>query len=1331
MTRNFICLKENSDKFWTIKVEDKTITTYYGKNNKYGESKNSSNSFPTAEKCEKESQKLIDSKLKDGYEEVTLNFPDVPVYVLKYVQDSIESKATELSVDKCSQELLKEICRMTGLKKLKLENVKAIPEDIGRLAELEDLEINYSNDLKSIPKEIGRLTNLRRLQLGSTQITSLPDEIGNLTNLKNLRITGNTKLKSLPATVGKLVNLEKAYIEGNCENGELQIPKEIGDLKNLKELQIPSNNLKTIPKEIENLANLTELDLNFNMIRSLPVEISALENLETLSLQYNQIAELPVELCKLTSLAQIELDGCPVTNVPKEVIEEGVEAIFDHLKGGKTRIQKTSESVSPDVIARTLPKYKERLEEFHRKAKSKIYKDATKKTMEELTAFLSGASDNVPFGKTGDHYYFAHITDIFSPYKEWTFIDLRVLDYITQEAWSFKKNEDGFYENFYRWLKKEIETSDYEGFYQEVTKELKKKGIDEDLIFRQSLVEMKSCALNSNGTPSSFGTHLLSVMEPRIKDIFELSNKYYSVKENVVDLFLRYKEKEFEKYIPEMLVMDKYEGEDGTRHIPYDVLDKVCKINPEKYEKYAVDMIAQSDCKTCIAEAGRILKEYYKDRYDDRVFEIVKDTLEYVSEKKNKTTDSIYEFSWSRGERYSDNMPQYIEWILGNYGNKAQEMVFKYVKNTHVLSLNVIQVVVKYLGQDAVDVAGEALNMKIDGNRMAAHYRQLFTMLDGLDYSKYHDKVWEIAKSEFKEVRQTACLALSKMDGKIVIPKAGELLVSKKAHEREAGILILSLINSKESKEILKTLLDTEKNDDARDIIAESIYANEESITIDEVKERVKSATARGKLEKFPAKWIDEKTLPKLKWNDKKSVPIDVVRFLMYRQSRRKEIVLDFEAGAIYPLIDRKTSGDFAFKLLEMLLKNGGAKSQNRFALALVGILGDDRIVAPLEEIAINAMNENCCTTLGLHDSMESARALDRIMQAFRIKYPNVKNAAKEAFDRIAGKMGVTTFELSDRMMPDFGFGGLYKKFKIGKEEYTVKIDKNFKLVYMDAENKVLKSLPKAAAEKLKAEFKETGIKIKELAKQMKVNMENYLVMQRKWSKDDWEAFFFGNPLAFAFAQNFVWASYDKNKIKMSFIINEDLTASDVKDKTVKLTGTKIGLVHPMDLTGSERDEWKKCLSEKDVEPPFIQIERPVYTVADDEKGKSISFMFEETTLNCATFKSRAEKLGWRRGSVIDSGEVSSYRKSYEDKRIEVFIKTEGMGVQLDFDSEVTLCEFYFVKAGSIVTGSYTYDEPRNEDDDRLIKFVDVPGIIYSETINDLKKITKKKDDDD
>jgi len=88
------------------------------------------------------------------------------------------------------------------------------------------------------------------------------------------------------------------------------------------------------------------------------------------------------------------------------------------------------------------------------------------------------------------------------------------------------------------------------------------------------------------------------------------------------------------------------------------------------------------------------------------------------------------------------------------------------------------------------------------------------------------------------------------------------------------------------------------------------------------------------------------------------------------------------------------------------------------------------------------------------------------------------------------------------------------------------------------------------------------------------------------------------------------------------------------------------------------------------------------------------------------------------------------YREAYENQRIEAFIRLEGLGVQSEGE-EATLGELYFVPIGSVESGSYTYDEPRDEKDERLIKFADVPRIVYSETVADLRKITKSKEEDE
>lgn len=93
---------------------------------------------------------------------------------------------------------------------------------------------------------------------------------------------------------------------------------------------------------------------------------------------------------------------------------------------------------------------------------------------------------------------------------------------------------------------------------------------------------------------------------------------------------------------------------------------------------------------------------------------------------------------------------------------------------------------------------------------------------------------------------------------------------------------------------------------------------------------------------------------------------------------------------------------------------------------------------------------------------------------------------------------------------------------------------------------------------------------------------------------------------------------------------------------------------------------------------------------------------------------------------MIDSGAVSAFRKRYTQEQLEVFVMTENLGVQ-GFDTEMSFGRLFFVKLGAVVTGSYTYDEPRDELDPRLIPLNEVPRIVYSETISNMEVLTTKK----
>jgi hypothetical protein len=72
----------------------------------------------------------------------------------------------------------------------------------------------------------------------------------------------------------------------------------------------------------------------------------------------------------------------------------------------------------------------------------------------------------------------------------------------------------------------------------------------------------------------------------------------------------------------------------------------------------------------------------------------------------------------------------------------------------------------------------------------------------------------------------------------------------------------------------------------------------------------------------------------------------------------------------------------------------------------------------------------------------------------------------------------------------------------------------------------------------------------------------------------------------------------------------------------------------------------------------------------------------------------------------------------------DVFVDIDGMHMGMGMEEEVTLRAMYFVGGrGSVKVDSYSYDEPSNENDPRLIPFGDVPPIVFSEAMGDLGKV--------
>ena len=182
--------------------------------------------------------------------------------------------------------LPEQIGQLTKLKELEINafDLISLPESIGQLTQLEKLEIAFCDKLVALPENIGKLTGLKGLAIRGLPIIKLPEIIWQLDNLQELYIGDFEKLSSIPKSIGQLNNLQGLYI-GDCEKLS-SIPESIGKLNNLQELYIRyCEKLSSIPESIGQLDNLQKLEISYcDKLSSIPESIAHLKNLKSLNI---------------------------------------------------------------------------------------------------------------------------------------------------------------------------------------------------------------------------------------------------------------------------------------------------------------------------------------------------------------------------------------------------------------------------------------------------------------------------------------------------------------------------------------------------------------------------------------------------------------------------------------------------------------------------------------------------------------------------------------------------------------------------------------------------------------------------------------------------------------------------------------------------------------------------------------------------------------------------------------------------------------------------------------------------------------------------------------
>ncbi|MUN39072.1 DUF4132 domain-containing protein [Actinomadura litoris] len=351
--------------------------------------------------------------------------------------------------------------------------------------------------------------------------------------------------------------------------------------------------------------------------------------------------------------------------------------------------------------------------------------------------------------------------------------------------------------------------------------------------------------------------------------------------------------------------------------------------------------------------------------------------------------------------------------------------------------------------------------------------------------------------------------------------------------------------------------------------------------------------------------WADPELLPRiLTRGGDRALPVNATMRLLGLLAAKSPDVAD-----VREFCDRHSLAEFSWAVFERWYALG-APSRHNWALAQLGLIGDDTTVRRLSPLIRVWPGESA--TARANAAMDAIAAIGSdvaVTHLFELtrhgKYKGVKKRAAQKIEEIAAARSMSLDALADRAVPDFGLdaqGTLVLDY--GPRRFTVTFDQQLAPLVVESNGKVRKSAPKpgpkddpALAPAAHALF--TGLKkdVRTIAVQEIRRLERAMVTRRSWTQEEFRALLVGHPLLGHIVRRLVWITDGGT----AFRVAEDHTYADVDDDPCTLApGARVAVAHPL-LLGDDLDTWAELFADYEILQPFEQLGRPVHRLTGGE----------------------------------------------------------------------------------------------------------------------------------
>lgn len=408
--------------------------------------------------------------------------------------------------------------------------------------------------------------------------------------------------------------------------------------------------------------------------------------------------------------------------------------------------------------------------------------------------------------------------------------------------------------------------------------------------------------------------------------------------------------------------------------------------------------------------------------------------------------------------------------------------------------------------------------------------------------------------------------------------------------------------------------------------------------------------------------WLAPASLPQLTARAGTSIPLDLIPhvFTIFALSTLDEPYAGL--GDLREATDPVSLAAFARGMFE-LWKLAGYPSKQGWILDAQGLAGDDETVHMLSPLIRawpgESAHKRAVTGLRVLTAIGTDTALthlNRIGQ--KVKFKALRETARDMIDQIADRLGLSTDELADRLVPDFDLGPDGSRvLDYGPRQFTVGFDEALKpFVSQDGQRR--KTLPKPGvkddeelAEPAYEWFKTLKKEVRATAGEQIERLERAMVEQRSWTAELFTTLFLEHPFMVHLARRLVWvtAADPQDAAHTAFRVAEDGTLADAEDDEFVLPEqATVRLAHPLTLDSGTQDQMAELFADYEILQPFEQLGREVYELTAQNKSTGIIEAFAGSTV--ATTKILAmEKRGWARVAPEDGGIQPAFLRDLPD----------------------------------------------------------------------------------